>query len=117
VRNTDFGVDEFYANDWTVFSPSCSATPAPDQQGKLWYPGAVDDEPYDDPKAPGTGDQTCPEVPPIFDDPPPDDGGIGGGIMAMTAVVVEVVAAVVVVVHVPLGHRRISIPHRSSSRT
>ena len=78
VRNTDFGVDEFYANDWTVFSPSCSATPAPDQQGKLWYPGAVDDEPYDDPTAPGTGDQSCPDVPPIFD-PPPDDEGNGGG--------------------------------------
>ena len=79
VQNTDFGVDEFYANDWTVFSPSCSATPAPDQQGKLWYPGAVDDEPYDDPTAPGTGDQSCPDVPPIFDPPPDDENDDGGG--------------------------------------
>jgi len=84
VRNTDFGVDEFHADDWTVFSPGCSATPAPDQQGKLYYPSAVDDEPYDDPTAPGTGDQSCPDVPPIFDDPPPgdgdgDDGGGDGG--------------------------------------
>lgn len=77
VRNTDFGVDEFHAGDWTVFSPSCAVTPAPDQQGKLYYPSAVDDEPYDDPTAPGTGDQSCPEVPPIID-PPYDDGGDGG---------------------------------------
>ena len=33
------------------------------------------------------------------------------------AVVEEVVAAVVVGGRVPLGHRQISIPHRSSSRT
>ena len=75
VRNTDFGVDEFYADDWTVFSPSCSATPAPDQQGKLWYPAAVDDEPYTDPTGPEAGDHGCPDVPPIFDDPPPYCGG------------------------------------------
>jgi hypothetical protein len=37
-----------------------------------------------------------------------------GEIMVVGAAVVEevVAAAVVVVVHVPLGHRRISIPHR-----
>ncbi len=52
VRNTDFGVDEFYADDWTVCS-GLLCHPAPDQQGKLWYPGAVDDEPYTDPSVPG----------------------------------------------------------------
>ena len=78
VRNTDFGVDEFHAGDWTVFPPSCAVTPAPNQQGKLYYPSAVDDEPYDDPTAPGTGDQSCPDVPPIID-PPYDDGGDDDG--------------------------------------
>ena len=77
VRNSDFGTDEFHAGDWTVFSPSCAVTPAPDQQGKLYYPSAVDDEPYDDPTAPGTGDQSCPDVPPIID-PPYDDGNDDG---------------------------------------
>jgi hypothetical protein len=75
VRNTDFGVDEFYADDWTVYAPGCPATPAPDQQGKLWYPGAVDDEPYTDPSVPGAGGTGCPDVPPVIDDPPPNCGG------------------------------------------
>ena len=42
---------------------------------------------------------------------------VGVEIMVVGTAVVEEVVAAVVVVHVPLGHRRISIPHRSSSRT
>ena len=76
VRNTDFGVDEFYADDWTVYAPGCSASPAPDQQGKFWYSGSVDDEPYTDPTVPGAGGTGCPDVPPVIDDPPPNCGGL-----------------------------------------
>ncbi|MGA0846327.1 MAG: hypothetical protein ACO3RV_07270, partial [Luteolibacter sp.] len=68
IRNTDFGVDEFYANDWTVYAPSCYAIPEQEQQGKLDYPGAAEDEPYPDPNAPAPSGTGCPKVPPIFDD-------------------------------------------------
>lgn len=79
VRNTDFGVAEFHANDWTVYSTNCQVSGG-SQQGKLMYPGYVDDEPYNDPFASLFNYSGCPDVPPI--EPPSgggDDGDGGGG--------------------------------------
>ena len=46
VRNTDFGVDEFLAADWTVYSPHAAPTyDGWDQQGKEQYPTPVDASP------------------------------------------------------------------------
>jgi hypothetical protein len=75
VRNTDFGVSEFHANDWTVYSTSCQVSSGT-QQGKLMYPGYVDDEPYNDPFSSLFNFSGCPDVPPIK---PPGGGGGGGG--------------------------------------
>ena len=75
VRNTDFGVSEFHANDWTVYSTSCQVSSGT-QQGKLMYPVYVDDEPYSDPFSSLFNFSGCQDVPPIK---PPGGGGGGGG--------------------------------------
>jgi hypothetical protein len=66
VRNTDFGVDDFFAEDWTVYSPSCSESAQqsdPTQQGKKKYPRPVDSLPVVDPLNPNSKFGACPIVP------------------------------------------------------
>jgi hypothetical protein len=71
IQNTDFGVSEFLASDWTVFSTACGgASPDSSQQGKPPYPTPLDAPPLIFPPIDGTGTNTCVTVPPVF--PPPD---------------------------------------------
>ena len=66
VRNIDFGVDDFFAEDWTVYSPSCSEDAQqsdPTQQGKKKYPRPVDFIPVVDPINPNSKYGACPIVP------------------------------------------------------
>jgi hypothetical protein len=66
IRNSDFGVDDFYAEDWTVFSPSCSNSAQqsdPTQQGKKRYPRPVDVTIVVDPLNPNSKYGACPIVP------------------------------------------------------
>ncbi|MGA0846326.1 MAG: hypothetical protein ACO3RV_07265 [Luteolibacter sp.] len=68
VRSSDFGVEDFFAEDWTVLSPSCfdgtGATGAdPYQQGKKRYPRPLDVIPEVDPRNPNSKFGACPLVP------------------------------------------------------
>lgn len=72
IRNTDFGVDEFYAEDWTVLSPGCSdgySSPANSewQQGKKRYPRPLSTVPVVNPLNPNAKYGSCPIVP-LYDE-------------------------------------------------
>ena len=79
IRNTDFGVEDFYAEDWTVLSPTCfdgvSITDSDlHQQGKKRYPRPITVSPFVDPRNPNSKFGRCPVVP-LYDKirfvPPP----------------------------------------------
>ena len=77
IRNTDFKVEEFYAEDWTVLTPECFsqlATPDLFQQGKKRYPRPININPISDPMNPNSKYGACPVVP-LYDSirfvPPP----------------------------------------------
>jgi hypothetical protein len=68
ITNTDFGVAEFYAEDWTVLTPQCLALQGGDpgdntQQGKKPYPRNLDPGVILDPLYPNATHGTCPSVP------------------------------------------------------
>jgi hypothetical protein len=69
IRNTDFVVEDFYAEDWTVLTPSCLETQGSygyggDRwQGKKPYPRPADTAPVIDPMYPNAVHGTCPVVP------------------------------------------------------
>jgi hypothetical protein len=68
IRNADFGVEDFYAEDWTVLSPTCydavNITGADlYQQGKKRYPRPIDVTPVVDPRNPNSKYGACPVVP------------------------------------------------------
>ena len=68
IRNTDFMVEDFYAEDWTVLSPTCfdgvSITDSDlHQQGKKRYPRPITVSPFVDPRNPNSKYGTCPIVP------------------------------------------------------
>lgn len=68
ITNTDFTKAEFFAEDWTVLTPSCAYTVSPegndDQQGKKRYPKDQDTPLTADPMNPNASFGTCPVVPP-----------------------------------------------------
>ena len=79
IRNTDFIVDDFYAEDWTVLSPTCfdgvNITDSDlHQQGKKRYPRPISVSPFVDPRNPNSKYGSCPVVP-LYDSirfvPPP----------------------------------------------
>jgi len=68
IRNTDFKVEEFYAEDWTVLTPECFSgaviTNADAfQQGKKRYPRPINTNPFVDPQNPNSKYGSCPVVP------------------------------------------------------
>lgn len=69
IRNTDFGVEEFYAEDWTVLTPACLEMQGgygyggDSWQGKKPYPRLADTTPVIDPMYPNAIHGTCPVVP------------------------------------------------------
>jgi len=67
VRNTDFSVSEFFAEDWTVHAPDCGTDGSEggnsDQQGKARYPRTQDTPITVDPRNPNATFGTCPVVP------------------------------------------------------
>jgi hypothetical protein len=75
IRNTDFGVEDFYAEDWTVLTPAClemqgggyGGYGGDPWQGKKPYPRPVDSSPVFDPMYPNAIHGTCPIVP-LYED-------------------------------------------------
>ena len=73
IRNTDFGVEEFYAEDWTVLTPAClemqvSYGYGGDRwQGRKPYPRLADTAPVIDPMYPNSVYGTCLVVP-LYED-------------------------------------------------
>jgi hypothetical protein len=70
IINTDFTVDEFYAEDWTVLTPACLESQGnygyggdDPWQGKKPYPRPIDTSPVLDPAYPNAIHGTCPIVP------------------------------------------------------
>lgn len=87
VQNTDFGANEFYAQDWTNLPPECIAggtTPGTGINGcPLPYVPPDPIPPTPNPVVPPTPDPVTPPHPPIHPDVPPigpwGPGGGGGG--------------------------------------
>jgi hypothetical protein len=75
ILNADFGVAEFYAEDWTVLTPEClliqggEAVGANNQQGKKRYPRTLNPGVIIDPRYPNAAYGTCPIVP-LYEDLP-----------------------------------------------
>ena len=69
ICNTDFGVEEFYAEDWTLLTPACLEMQGgygyggDSWQGKKPYPRLADTTPVIDPMYPNAIHGTCPVVP------------------------------------------------------
>lgn len=69
IRNMDFTVAEFYAEDWTVLTPQCLELQggadygSEYQQGKKRYPRTIDPGLLLDPLYPNAVHGTCPVVP------------------------------------------------------